>query len=300
MTTAANPYVVFVLYLVAILGFVAFTLFLNRVLGPKPRASALKLEPLSERDKAWREERSSSRLEPAALSGSFAPVNNQPTVGPPRRRAQHPTPSKHGEVVEGDLTLTNEARASTASRKPRLLLGVSIGAGLMAVVAGALLLLLAREPASAPAAARFIVVESPERKARAAEPVAAAAEQPASAPVESAPPAIEAAKPEPVQSAKPVRASGASALTRQFARRQPALEACFERYAAELQGRPEISVNFEVATSGRVSSAALSPAALNGTPLGDCLLSIARATDFGPQAKPVAFAIPLLARVVKQ
>ena len=45
MTTAANPYVVFVLYLVAILGFVAFTLFLNRVLGPKPRASATKLEP---------------------------------------------------------------------------------------------------------------------------------------------------------------------------------------------------------------------------------------------------------------
>jgi NADH-quinone oxidoreductase subunit A len=45
MTNAANPYVVFVLYLVAILGFVAITLFLNRVLGPKPRASAMKLEP---------------------------------------------------------------------------------------------------------------------------------------------------------------------------------------------------------------------------------------------------------------
>jgi len=40
-----NPYIVFVLYLVAILGFVAFTLFLNRVLGPKPRSSAMKLEP---------------------------------------------------------------------------------------------------------------------------------------------------------------------------------------------------------------------------------------------------------------
>ena len=39
-----NPYLVFVLYLVAILGFVAFTLLLNRVLGPKPRSSAVKLE----------------------------------------------------------------------------------------------------------------------------------------------------------------------------------------------------------------------------------------------------------------
>src|SRR5262245_14017282 len=42
---ATNPYLVFLLYLVAILGFVAFTLLLNRVLGPKPKATAAKLEP---------------------------------------------------------------------------------------------------------------------------------------------------------------------------------------------------------------------------------------------------------------
>ena len=40
-----NPYVVFLLYLVAILGFVAITLLMNGVLGPKPIASAVKLEP---------------------------------------------------------------------------------------------------------------------------------------------------------------------------------------------------------------------------------------------------------------
>lgn len=40
-----NPYVVFLLYLMAILGFVGFTLLLNALLGPKPIASALKLEP---------------------------------------------------------------------------------------------------------------------------------------------------------------------------------------------------------------------------------------------------------------
>jgi NADH-quinone oxidoreductase subunit A len=40
-----NPYVVLFLYLVAILGFVGFTLLLNRVLGPKPAASAIKREP---------------------------------------------------------------------------------------------------------------------------------------------------------------------------------------------------------------------------------------------------------------
>ena len=40
-----NPYVAFVLYLAAILGFVAVTLLLNRMLGPKPIASSVKLEP---------------------------------------------------------------------------------------------------------------------------------------------------------------------------------------------------------------------------------------------------------------
>jgi NADH-quinone oxidoreductase subunit A len=40
-----NPYGAFILYLVAILGFVALTLFLNHLLGPKPAASAIKLEP---------------------------------------------------------------------------------------------------------------------------------------------------------------------------------------------------------------------------------------------------------------
>lgn len=40
-----NPYSIFLIYLAAILGFVAVTLGLNRLLGPKPVASPLKLEP---------------------------------------------------------------------------------------------------------------------------------------------------------------------------------------------------------------------------------------------------------------
>jgi NADH-quinone oxidoreductase subunit A len=42
---AMNPYVVFLIYMLAILGFVAVTLLLNRMLGPKPASSAMKLEP---------------------------------------------------------------------------------------------------------------------------------------------------------------------------------------------------------------------------------------------------------------
>jgi len=40
-----NEYTIFLLYLLAILGFVGFTLFLNKVLGPKPAPNAMKLEP---------------------------------------------------------------------------------------------------------------------------------------------------------------------------------------------------------------------------------------------------------------
>jgi NADH-quinone oxidoreductase subunit A len=40
-----NPYAVFLLYMLAILGFVFVTLLMNRYLGPKPAPSATKLEP---------------------------------------------------------------------------------------------------------------------------------------------------------------------------------------------------------------------------------------------------------------
>ena len=40
-----NPYVVFLLYMMAILGFVATTLAMNWLLGPKPVPTETKLEP---------------------------------------------------------------------------------------------------------------------------------------------------------------------------------------------------------------------------------------------------------------
>ena len=40
-----NPYGAFILYLLAILGFVGVTLLMNRYLGPQPVASAIKLDP---------------------------------------------------------------------------------------------------------------------------------------------------------------------------------------------------------------------------------------------------------------
>ena len=40
-----SPYVSFLLYLAAILGFVGLALTLNAILGPKPKMTAVKYEP---------------------------------------------------------------------------------------------------------------------------------------------------------------------------------------------------------------------------------------------------------------
>ena len=40
-----NTYIVFLLYLLAILGFVGVTLLMNSIFGPKPTPSAIKMEP---------------------------------------------------------------------------------------------------------------------------------------------------------------------------------------------------------------------------------------------------------------
>jgi NADH-quinone oxidoreductase subunit A len=40
-----SPYAIFLLYMVAILSIVALMIVLNRVLGPKPKASPMKLDP---------------------------------------------------------------------------------------------------------------------------------------------------------------------------------------------------------------------------------------------------------------
>jgi NADH-quinone oxidoreductase subunit A len=45
MAPTMNPYIAFLLYLGAILSFVGVTLLMNYLLGPKPVATAMKMEP---------------------------------------------------------------------------------------------------------------------------------------------------------------------------------------------------------------------------------------------------------------
>ncbi|HWO08095.1 MAG TPA: hypothetical protein VNN80_01405, partial [Polyangiaceae bacterium] len=74
------------------------------------------------------------------------------------------------------------------------------------------------------------------------------------------------------------------------------LGACFDRHAAQLEGNPEIAINFEVDASGAVRSAGLVPSALEQTELGRCLLGVARSASFGALRKTTRFTIPIQAR----
>ena len=87
---------------------------------------------------------------------------------------------------------------------------------------------------------------------------------------------------------------------RRFAQREGELQQCFERFASALSGQPQLAVTFDVGASGKVQSATLEPSTLAPTPLGACLLGIARGTRFGAVGKPLRFSIPIRARSVSR
>jgi hypothetical protein len=98
----------------------------------------------------------------------------------------------------------------------------------------------------------------------------------------------------------PTEAERARALSQRFGKRNDELEHCFDRFAADLEGQPKITIDFEVQTSGRVQSANVNPAALRQTSLGRCLAEVARGTEFESQTKLQRFSIPVQARAVRQ
>ena len=275
----------------------------------------LRLETLSDRDRAWRQDlpaaeatRSIATQAPSSLVHSLTPAT----------ASEEPEPAA---ASEPQLTVRAERRAppvpadgvtlpqvTTKRAAPSLSLEALVGLGLgMSVVIGLIVAaaLFRLQQSSQPAgASRFIVVESPEQKH--AEPSTAAAPLPApSAEPSALPRPVNAGgdtpeSPKNVRPTRPLAPDSSAALSQAFARRQGALTRCFEQHAREVEGRPEISVTFEVSPAGEVSSAGLAPAALEGTPLGRCLLDVARSTRFGALGKLTRFSIPIRASTVQR
>jgi serine/threonine-protein kinase len=178
---------------------------------------------------------------------------------------------------------------------------VVVGAALAVAGAGvAVALTLSRRtetPAEGPA---YVVVEDNRVAApdAAAPPAASVSSAPAVVIASSAPAAVVASSaPRPVATPVRPKESTAARLTQAFGKQRGAITACFHEHAAQVSGAPEIWVRLEVGTDGAVTSASVSPESLGSTLLGKCLVDLARATRFDPQPEPVAFRVPIKARV---
>jgi serine/threonine protein kinase len=238
-----------------------------------PLAARLGLEPLEELDKAWRD------MQEGVDTGRVSLLSTAPP------RPSRPAPSR------GFLG---------GSQVRPLVFAVLAGASLIAATAGGVLFLTRDAPESE--TRRFLVVESPERRvtrgvSASTGPTSAPDLLPSAAAIGST--TVPAAVPK--AGARPALGPDAKAaqVSRRFAQRQGAIESCFQRHAQKLQGTPRIAVSFQIAASGKVTAAHLTPVSVAQTPLGGCIVSVAKGTDFGPQQEPLAFSIPIVARVSK-
>lgn len=183
-----------------------------------------------------------------------------------------------------------EPAGSAAARRERGPWLVVAGLAVVAVAGAGVAIALAMRGGGERDPAYIVVQDRKGAPAPAATPAATrATEVPAASP-DAAPVARD-----PGAVIRPV--TTADRLTRAFNAQRGKIRQCFADHAAQLEGNPEISVRLEVDRKGAVTAAELSPAALNDTELGGCLLGVARATRFGTLPEPVAFRVPIRARV---
>lgn len=176
--------------------------------------------------------------------------------------------------------------------------------GLVALlVAGAAIaIVMLRDPPARPSP-QFVLIDgeaSPYDEAADGGPAKAGREPPVSPPSETpAPPRTSDAGTAPSPPPGKVPAGGrpdgdgGDALGRAFASRRGQVARCIQQNASGIQGAPEITIRFRIGTDGRVTSADLSPPALQGTAVGTCVREVALGTRFPPQPAPVSFRIPV-------
>lgn len=242
----------------------------------------LRIEPLRDRDQAWRMAHGAVEIEALApLRSSRAPAPRDSLPATLDVRAPAAPAGRPAEAASSWERAGSNGRERRLSPRAVLLVG--------AVVAGFSAAGVLSFRAPAPPSGQFIVVagsRSGASSAGLAEAPAAAQPRAAAEPSVAADPAPTGESPEQEQ----------RAVARQLAHRQSALLACVQKSPADLSGSTALTLSLEIAASGRVSAAALAPGSLAATDLGRCLLGIARDTRFAPLSKPLHLSVPLQAR----
>lgn len=196
------------------------------------------------------------------------------------------------------------SRAVAAPRQSQAVLWGLLGVGaLIAVGLGAAVALLSRSPGGA----EQVVVVGGERVQPEPAPQAEGTPEPEATAVgpSVAPPRLSSAA--SATAAAPSAASPAAkqtgpgrpqqALSSAVQQQSGAFQSCF---AAHLQGAaqaPEAVLHFSVAQQGGGAQVEVEPTALAATPLGGCLKQAAARVQFPKQEQPVAFRVPVRARI---
>jgi serine/threonine-protein kinase len=263
----------------------------------------LGLAALTERDSAWR-----------GLPGSVSRLDSTPPSDPSPSRRVGSDVDTIVSIPEKRDTFTEAPRGT---RQVSLLALLAIAGGTTALLAGigaAVWGISAGFGSSGAAQApQYVVIErqplpaEPRALGGAAEAADAVREKRSRVGAEpSAPPPRDAAPSRasagdlgavPGSGSAAAPEDPAARLTAALQRQEGRFQACFERHVEHLSGAPQISIRFRLDARGAVDSAELVPGTLAATPLGDCLLQVARATPFPAPGKPISFHVPITARV---
>lgn len=259
-------------------------------------SKVLHIHTLDLLEAAWRDAQTGPEQTFTPLKSSLPPTVREKFV------VEGGTPQFVGELSARRSSRPAERRGISGRQ---LIVAVLAAAVLAGGIATAAVLLM--RPAPAPSGQRFLVVEAPENKVATGAQGAPEATPP-SDPVQPSTehdvgPAPSAADAPAASATSGSNSSGsaqgkdaAAQLSRAFARKQGAIQGCFQSQTQHLEGTPEIAIHFNVDPSGNVRSATVQPRVLAGTGLGQCLEGVARSTRFGPQPEARAFTIPIHAR----
>ncbi len=237
----------------------------------------LSLDPLVERDAAWRQEMPGISV---GLSSTPPAMRHHAGV-----EADATTAVVTAAVSRFDAVTVRPADPDAARRGGRRRrLALAVGGVLVAgAIAGGLLLALRPRPAPLVGSAYHLADPSSDALGPTPRPPELASAAAAAAPSGSGSVAGGTAPAEVIAAA--------------LAERQPDVERCFETHVEQLTGAPEIGLRFQLRADGTVRDAELSPATLSATPLGGCLLTVARATRFPPLGRDLSFRLPITAHV---
>jgi serine/threonine-protein kinase len=230
-----------------------------------------------------------SRLPP-----SLPPTTASRSAGVPRAPGTESGNAQGDEPIAVALVVEDHGSGKLNKLVPHL---VWAGVALVAVAVAGWAMTLRHGVSDAEALPRSVQVVQSAREPAPQQPPEIEAAPTDVTPVEPAPtkPAIGGEAPGP-RSARPRSgAPNAEELTRAFRRQQGPIAGCFEQHAVGLSGVPVVTLEFSLDEAGTLLSAQLSPRALAGTPLGQCIQRIALKTQFPAQGRSVSFAIPLSA-----